>query len=123
VNWTDDGIQVAGSTGVAPFTNNSCAPGFAKMVVNGEEKYFRYYANGCGSSNGSTPGAEDVARKFDPAPLVDDDGRAQLCLGGGRASTSMAAEAPFNNPKNLHAIARRRSRGVRRRRRSTWWGR
>jgi arabinoxylan arabinofuranohydrolase len=95
VNWVDHGeIQVAGPNGVAPFTNNSWAPGMAKQVVAGEEKSFLYYANGGGSSNvitgesplgswtsertsmlinGSTPGAEDLAWKFDPAPLVDDD--------------------------------------------------
>ena len=73
----------------------------AKKVVNGEEKYFLYYANGGGSSNvitgesplgpwtsertstlinGSTPGAEGVAWLFDPAPFVDDDGEEYLYL-------------------------------------------
>ncbi|MEK8227307.1 hypothetical protein NKG05_16270 [Oerskovia sp. M15] len=59
VNWTDHGeIDVAGPNGVAPFTSNSWAPGMAKKVVNGQEKYFLYYANGGGSSNvitGSSP--------------------------------------------------------------------
>lgn len=126
VNWTDHGeIQVAGPQGVAPFTGNSWAPGFTKKVVNGVEKYFLYYANGGGSSNvitgasplgpwtsertttlinGTTPGAEDVAWKFDPAPLVDDDGQGYLVFGGGPASTSMPAEERFNNPKNIRVI-------------------
>ncbi|MBB5829156.1 family 43 glycosylhydrolase [Micromonospora carbonacea] len=126
VNWTDHGeIQVAGPNGVAPFTGNSWAPGMAKKMVNGKEKFFLYYANGGGSSNvitgesplgpwtsertstlinGSTPGAEDVAWKFDPAPLVDDDGQAYLYFGGGPASTSMPAAERFNNPKNIRAI-------------------
>ncbi|MFI7609264.1 family 43 glycosylhydrolase [Micromonospora sp. NPDC049366] len=126
VNWTDHGeIQVAGPNGVAPFTGNSWAPGIAKKVVNGEEKFFLYYANGGGSSNvitgesplgpwtsertstlinGSTPGAEDVAWKFDPAPLVDDDGQAYLYFGGGPASTSMPPVERFNNPKNIRSI-------------------
>ncbi|GAA3037622.1 family 43 glycosylhydrolase [Microbacterium dextranolyticum] len=126
VNWTDHGeIQVAGSAGVAPFTNNSWAPGFAKKKVNGQDKYFLYYANGGGSSNvitgasplgpwtsersstlidGSTPGAESVAWKFDPAPLVDKDGKAYLYFGGGPASTSMPASERFNNPKNIRVI-------------------
>ena len=126
VNWVDHGeIQVAGPNGVAPFTNNSWAPGMAKLVVNGTEKFFLYYANGGGSSNvitgagplgpwtsertstlinGSTPGAEDVAWKFDPAPFVDDDGQGYLYFGGGPASTSMPAEERFNNPKNIRAI-------------------
>jgi arabinoxylan arabinofuranohydrolase len=126
VNWTDHGeIQVAGPNGVAPFTSNSWAPGMARKVVNGTEKFFLYYANGGGSSNvitgasplgpwtsertttlidGSTPGAEDVAWKFDPAPLVDDDGEAYLYFGGGPASTSMPPAERFNNPKNIRAI-------------------
>ncbi|WP_325048808.1 family 43 glycosylhydrolase [Micromonospora craterilacus] len=126
VNWTDHGeIQVAGPNGVAPFTGNSWAPGMAKKVVNGQEKFFLYYANGGGSSNvitgasplgpwtsertstlidGRTPGAEAVAWKFDPAPLVDDDGEAYLYFGGGPAATSMPAAERFNNPKNLRAI-------------------
>ncbi|WBB80443.1 family 43 glycosylhydrolase [Micromonospora sp. WMMD882] len=126
VNWTDHGeVPVAGPNGVAPFTNNSWAPGMAKKVVNGEEKFFLYYANGGGSSNvitgasplgpwtsertstlidGRTPGASDVAWKFDPAPLVDSDGQAYLYFGGGPASTSMPPAERFNNPKNIRVI-------------------
>ncbi|QKW17251.1 carbohydrate-binding protein [Verrucosispora sp. SN26_14.1] len=126
VNWTDHGeIQVAGPNGVAPFTNNSWAPGMAKKIVDGQEKFFLYYANGGGSSNvitgaspvgpwtsertstlidGRTPGAEAVAWKFDPAPFVDDDGEAYLYFGGGPAATSMPAAERFNNPKNLRSI-------------------
>ncbi|WP_105566881.1 family 43 glycosylhydrolase [Microbacterium halophytorum] len=126
VNWTDHGeVPVAGPDGIAPFTNNSWAPGMAKQVVDGEEKYYLYYANGGGSSNvitgdspvgpwtsertdtlidGRTPGAEDVAWKFDPAPFVDDDGEAYLYFGGGPASTDMPDEERFNNPKNIRAI-------------------
>lgn len=126
VNWTDHGeIQVAGSTGVAPFTGNSWAPGMAKKTVNGVDKYFLYYANGGGSSNvitgdspvgpwtsqrtstlinASTPGAEAVAWKFDPAPLVDDDGEGYLFFGGGPASTALPAAERFNNPKNIRVI-------------------
>ncbi|MGM7423814.1 family 43 glycosylhydrolase [Cellulosimicrobium sp. CpK407] len=125
VNWTDHGeIQVAGPQGVAPFTNNSWAPGMAKKTVDGVDKYFLYYANGGGSSNvitgasplgpwtserdstlidGRTPGAEAVAWKFDPAPLVTDEG-AYLYFGGGPASTSMPAAERFNNPKNIRVI-------------------
>ncbi|MFG2060930.1 family 43 glycosylhydrolase [Micromonospora sp. NPDC048871] len=126
VNWTDHGeVPVAGPNGVAPFTNNSWAPGMAKKVVDGQEKFFLYYANGGGSSNvitgaspvgpwtsertstlidGRTPGAEAVAWKFDPAPFVDTDGEPYLYFGGGPASTSMPAAERFNNPKNLRAI-------------------
>ncbi|MBD8079468.1 family 43 glycosylhydrolase [Cellulosimicrobium arenosum] len=126
VNWTDHGeVPVAGPDGVAPFTNNSWAPGMAKKVVDGVEKYFLYYANGGGSSNvitgespvgpwtserdstlidGRTPGAEAVAWKFDPAPLVTDDGDAYLYFGGGPAATDMPAAERYNNPKNIRVI-------------------
>ena len=126
VNWTDHGeIQVAGPNGVAPYTNNSWAPGLAKKTVNGVEKYFLYYANGGGSSavitgesplgpwksertstliNGTTPGVQGVSWLFDPAPLVDDDGQGYLYFGGGPAATSMPAAERFNNPKNIRAI-------------------
>lgn len=126
VNWTDHGeIPVAGPAGVAPFTSNSWAPGMAKKVVNGVEKYFLYYANGGGSSNvltgssplgpwtsertstlinSSTPGAAGASWLFDPAPLVADDGKAYLYFGGGPASTSFPAAERFNNPKNIRVI-------------------
>ncbi|WP_127572288.1 family 43 glycosylhydrolase [Georgenia faecalis] len=126
VNWVDHGeIQVAGPNGVAPYTNNSWAPGAVTTTVDGEEKTFLYYANGGGSSNvivgdsplgpwsnertstlinGATPGAADVAWKFDPAPFVDDDGEEYLFFGGGPASTAMPPEERFNNPKNIRGI-------------------
>ncbi|MBE7702044.1 family 43 glycosylhydrolase [Oerskovia sp. Sa1BUA8] len=126
VNWTDHGeIDVAGAGGVAPFTGNSWAPGVAKKIVDGQEKYFLYYANGGGSSNvitgssplgpwtsertstlidGRTPGTEGVAWKFDPAPLIATDGTPYLFFGGGPAATSMPAAERFNNPKNIRVI-------------------
>ena len=127
VNWTDHGeIQVAGPDGVAPYTNNSWAPGAVQKVVDGEEKTFLYYANGGGSSNvvvgdsplgpwddprddtlidGGTPGAQDVAWKFDPAPFIDPaDEEEYLYFGGGPASTSLPPAERFNNPKNMRGI-------------------
>lgn len=127
VNWTDHGeIQVAGPQGVAPYTNNSWAPGAVQKVVDGEEKTFLYYANGGGSSNvivgdsplgpwtnerdstlidGRTPGAQTVVWKFDPAPFVDPaDGQPYLYFGGGPASTALPAAERFNNPKNMRGI-------------------
>jgi arabinoxylan arabinofuranohydrolase len=127
VNWTDHGeIQVAGPNGVAPYTNNSWAPGAVQREVDGELRTFLYYANGGGSSNvivgetplgpwsnqrsstlidGRTPGAEDVAWKFDPAPFIDPvDDQPYLYFGGGPASTSFPAAERFNNPKNMRGI-------------------
>ncbi|GAA1973582.1 family 43 glycosylhydrolase [Isoptericola halotolerans] len=126
VNWTDHGeVTVAGPDGVAPFTNNSWAPGMAKKTVDGEEKYFLYYANGGGSSNvitgesplgpwtsersstlvnGATPGVSGVAWPFDPAPFVDTDGTPYLYFGGGPPPAAMPDAEKFNNPKNLRVI-------------------
>ncbi|WP_225216830.1 family 43 glycosylhydrolase [Microbacterium pullorum] len=126
VNWVDHGeIPVAGPNGVAPYTGNSWAPGMASNVVDGEEKFFLYYANGGGSSNvingesplgpwstertsplitSATPGSAGVNWLFDPAPLVDDDGRSYLYFGGGPASTAFPAAERYNNPKNLRVI-------------------
>lgn len=127
VNWTDHGeIQVAGPNGVAPYTNNSWAPGAVQKVVDGELKTFLYYANGGGSSNvivgdsplgpwsnerdstlidGRTPGAQDVAWKFDPAPFIDPaDSQPYLYFGGGPASTAFPAAERYNNPKNMRGI-------------------
>ncbi|MCR2817778.1 family 43 glycosylhydrolase [Microbacterium sp. zg.Y1090] len=126
VNWVDHGeIPVAGPNGVAPYTGNSWAPGMASNVVDGEEKFFLYYANGGGSSNvivgdspfgpwsnertsplitSATPGAAGVSWLFDPAPLVDDDGRSYLYFGGGPASTAFPPAERYNNPKNLRVI-------------------
>lgn len=126
VNWVDHGaIEAAGSEGVAPYTNNSWAPGVESKVIDGEEKFFLYYANGGGSSavitgdsplgpwyserdsvlvDGDTPGGEGAAWAFDPAPFIDDDGEAYFYYGGGPASEDMPDEERFNNPKNLRSI-------------------
>jgi arabinoxylan arabinofuranohydrolase len=105
MNWTDHGvINAAGPKGAAKWATQSWAPAVAHKVINGEDKFFIYFANnasGIGvltSDNPigpwedpigkplisrSTPGAEEVTWLFDPAVLLDDDGKAYIYFGGG----------------------------------------
>jgi len=105
VNWTDHGaIQIAGSGGPAKWANNSWAPCAAHKTINGKEKFFMYFAdNGSGIGvvtsdtpygpwtdplgkqiiSRSTPNCSDVTWLFDPAVMVDNDGKAYLYFGGG----------------------------------------
>lgn len=105
VNFTDHGsIQVAGADGAAKWAHNSWAPAAAWKEIDGKDKFFLYFAdNGGGigvlesdSPTGpfvdplgkalisrDTPNCANVLWLFDPAVLVDDDGRAYLYFGGG----------------------------------------
>lgn len=105
VNFTDHGsIAVAGRDGAAKWANNSWAPAAAWKEIDGKVQFFLYFAdNGGGigvlqsdSPTGpftdplgkalisrNTPNCADVTWLFDPAVLVDDDGRAYLYFGGG----------------------------------------
>lgn len=105
VNWTDHGaIQVAGPTGAAAWATQSWAPAAAHKVIHGEDRFFLYFANnasgiGVLTSDSpvgpwidpigkplitrNTPGVEGVTWLFDPAVLVDDDGKAYIYFGGG----------------------------------------
>lgn len=105
VNWTDHGaIQIAGSNGPARWANNSWAPCAAHKTINGKEKFFMYFAdNGSGIGvvtsdtpygpwtdplgkqliSRSTPNCSNVEWLFDPAVMVDNDGKAYLYFGGG----------------------------------------
>lgn len=105
VNWTDHGaIAAAGPHGAAKWANHSWAPAAAHKTINGQEKFFLYFAdsgNGIGVLeadspvgpfhdplghaliNRDTPHCADVTWLFDPAVLVDDDGRGYIYVGGG----------------------------------------
>ncbi|SHI13905.1 arabinoxylan arabinofuranohydrolase [Butyrivibrio fibrisolvens DSM 3071] len=105
VNWTDHGsIDVAGRGGAASWATNSWAPCACHKKINGQEKFFLYFANSGGgigvltadSPTGpwkdpigkalitrSTPNCSNVEWLFDPAVLVDDDGTGYLYFGGG----------------------------------------
>lgn len=105
VNWTDHGdVHVGGVKGAAKWANCSWAPAVAWREIDGEDKFFIYFSNS-GSNIGvltadspigpfrdelgkplidrNTPNVKDVVWIFDPAVLVDDDGKAYLYFGGG----------------------------------------
>lgn len=105
VNFTDHGsIQAASSAGAATWAHNSWAPAAAWKEIDGKPKFFLYFADAGGgigvltadSPTGpftdplekglitrQTPNCSDVLWLFDPAVLVDDDGKAYLYFGGG----------------------------------------
>ena len=109
VNWTDHGAQPVagkgGGTGPAKWANNMWAPCAAHKTIDGKEKYFLYFADnasGIGVLTADSPygpwkqpsGMNQLISKstancgtvtwlFDPAVLVDDDGKAYIYFGGG----------------------------------------
>ena len=105
VNWTDHGsVRVAGGSGAAKWASNSWAPCAAWKNIGGKDRFFLYFANSGGgigvlaadSPTGpftdpigkplvsrNTPTCASVTWLFDPAVLVDEDGRAYLYFGGG----------------------------------------
>ncbi|MBR4810640.1 MAG: family 43 glycosylhydrolase [Bacteroidaceae bacterium] len=107
VNWTDHGTQhVANTSGPASWASQMWAPCAAHKTINGKEQYFLYFSNsnnGIGvlvsdgpygpwkqpaSLNGalitrSTANCSDVLSVYDPAVLIDDDGKAYIYFGGG----------------------------------------
>lgn len=105
MNFTDHGsIQAASSTGAATWARNSWAPAAAWKEIDGKPKFFLYFADngggigvltadspigpftdplGKGLITRETPNCSDVLWLFDPAVLVDDDGKAYLYFGGG----------------------------------------
>lgn len=120
VNWTDHGaIQVGGPTGIAQWANNSWAPAAISKVIDGQEKFFLYFANSAGSVgvltadsptgpwrdpigkaliNSSTPGASANGNwLFDPAVVIDGSGQGYLYFGGGTGTDP-------NNPKTTRWI-------------------
>lgn len=104
-NWTDHGvIQVAGPEGAAKWATQSWAPAAAHKRIDGKDRFFLYFANnasGIGvltsdSPTGpwvdpigrpliarDTPGVQGVVWLFDPAVLVDEDGKGYIYFGGG----------------------------------------
>ena len=105
VNFTDHGsIKAASNQGAAKWARNSWAPAAAWKEIDGKPKFFLYFADAGGgigvlqsdSPTGpfedplgealisrQTPECADVLWLFDPAVLMDDDGRAYLYFGGG----------------------------------------
>jgi len=105
VNWTDHGsVCAAGAGGAAKWAQNSWAPCAAWKTIDGQDKFFLYFANSGGGIgvltsdspagpftdplghalvSRSTPTCDSVTWLFDPAVLVDEDGSAYLYFGGG----------------------------------------
>ena len=105
VNWQDHGsVNAAGRSGAAKWASNSWAPAAAWKNIDGQDRFFLYFANSGGgigvltadSPTGpftdplgkalvsrNTPTCAAVTWLFDPAVLVDDDGSAYLYFGGG----------------------------------------
>lgn len=105
VNFTDHGsVRAASNQGSAKWARNSWAPAAAWKEIDGKPKFFLYFADAGGgigvlqadSPTGpfedplgealisrQTPECADVLWLFDPAVLMDDDGRAYLYFGGG----------------------------------------
>lgn len=113
VNFTDHGsINAASRTGAAQWANNSWAPAAAWKEIDGKDQFFLYFADGGGgigvlqadSPTGpfrdplgkglitrDMPNCGNVLWLFDPAVLVDDDGRSYLYFGGGVPEGKVAA--------------------------------
>jgi arabinoxylan arabinofuranohydrolase len=130
VNWTDHGsIPVAGlnnannGSGIAKWASLAWAPSVARKTINGQDKFFLYFANGASGIGvltsdspvgpwtdplgkalvtNSTPGMSGVTWLFDPAVLVDDDGTGYLYCGGGIPNTSDPAS--IANPKTARVL-------------------
>lgn len=124
VNWTDCGeIAVAGRNnpnGAAKWANNSWAPAVCWKNINGKDKFFIYFAdsgNGIGVISGDSPvgpfedpiNAPLISRQtptcakinwlFDPAVMVDADGKGYLYFGGGHDPET------YEHPKNARCVA------------------
>lgn len=146
VNWTDHGeIPVGGAesasdktyyeglpNGGAKWAGLSWAPAAAHKTINGEEKFFLYFANaggGIGVLEGDSPtgpfydptvddehpygtsivdrsraipGTEKVMTYYDPAVFIDDDGQGYLYFGGGFADDGNPES--YNHPESVCVI-------------------
>ncbi|WP_338553213.1 carbohydrate-binding protein [Paenibacillus sp. KS-LC4] len=132
VNWTDHGaIPVAGANGanggqgIAKWAGASWAPAAAVKKINGQDKFFLYFANSGGGIGvltadspigpwsdplgralvtTSTPGMSGVVWLFDPAVFVDDDGTGYLYAGGGIPGGSNPTQAQYANPNTARVL-------------------
>lgn len=124
INFTDHGeITIAGANGATKWAHNSWAPAAAWKMVDGKPKFFLYFAdNGGGigvvtSDSPVGPFADELGHGlirrdmencgnvewlFDPAVLVDDDGRAYIYFGGG-----VPFDREAGKPKAAHPMTGR----------------
>ena len=104
-NFTDHGsVLVASLKGSAKWAKNSWAPAAVWKEIDGKPRFFLYFADAGGGIgvlqadsptgpfkdplgealiSSQTPNCADVVWLFDPAVLIDDDGRAYIYFGGG----------------------------------------
>lgn len=127
VNWVDHGaVKVAGPGGAATWATQSWAPAAAHKTIDGQDKFFLYFANnaagigvlessspigpwvdpiGHALIDGSVPGASDGHNwLFDPAVLVDDDGEGYLYFGGGVPGEDSGVADRVNHPRSSRVI-------------------
>lgn len=132
VNWTDHGaVPVAGAhnlnegKGIARWAGGAWAPAAAHKKINGEDKFFLYFSNSAGGIGvltadtpigpwsdplgralitHRTPGVAGVVWLFDPAVLVDDDGKAYLYFGGGLPGGNNPTQEQIANPRTARVI-------------------
>ena len=105
INFTDHGeIVIGGEGGIASWARNSWAPAAAWKMIDGKPKFFLYFADnggGIGVVCADSPvgpfrdelghglirrdmeNCGNVEWLFDPAVLMDDDGKAYIYFGGG----------------------------------------
>lgn len=105
INFTDHGeIKVAGPDGAAKWAHNSWAPAACWKNIDGQDKFFLYFADngggigvltsdspvgpftdplGHGLITRQVPTCAEVTWLFDPAVLIDDDGQGYIYFGGG----------------------------------------
>jgi len=122
VNWTEHPeIRAAGPQGAAARATNSWAPAAAYKNIDGKDYFFLYFADnasgiyvlraesplgpftnplpdGSALINRSTPNCLTVTWLFDPAVLIDDDGKAYIYFGGGIPPGGSAAQFTSNDP-------------------------
>ena len=126
VNWQEHpAIKVARGEGAASWAQRSWAPAFAYKEINGQVKFFLYFANGAGGIgvlsadspvgpfndplgrqliSSATPNTSGIVWLFDPAVLVDDDGTGYLYFGGGTPDNGKSAdtfESRHPDPQNI----------------------
>ena len=124
INFTDHGeITIAGTNGATKWAHNSWAPAAAWKMVDGKPKFFLYFADnggGIGVVTSDSPvgpfvdelghglirrdmeNCGNVEWLFDPAVLVDDDGRAYIYFGGG-----VPFDREAGKPKAAHPMTAR----------------
>ncbi|MCR4625810.1 MAG: family 43 glycosylhydrolase [Lachnospiraceae bacterium] len=124
INFTDHGeITIAGANGATKWAHNSWAPAAAWKMIDGKPKFFLYFADnggGIGVVTSDSPvgpfvdelghglirrdmeNCGNVEWLFDPAVLVDDDGRAYIYFGGG-----VPFDREAGKPKAAHPMTGR----------------